>query len=127
MALLHLIVITVGLLLMKSSSCNGQEVITEPSIILSVGASASVPCTYEDRVFAVSWKKSQLGALAAEEDVVVLDAQSTPNMRIYHMNGFNITDDYSLTIADVSFQDEGRYFCIVSDYATGTLIRGHTD
>ncbi|XP_071477333.1 ABC transporter G family member 20-like [Diadema antillarum] len=43
------------------------------------------------------------------------------------MDRFNITSDYALTIEDVEFQDEGRHFCIVSDYATGTLITGYTD
>ena len=45
----------------------------------------------------------------------------------YDGGRFNITDDYSLVIHDVSVEDGGRYICSVADLKTGQVFRNYTN
>ena len=45
----------------------------------------------------------------------------------YDRGRYNMTNDYSLIIHDVSVEDEGTYICEVSDFETGRVFRNYTN
>ena len=45
----------------------------------------------------------------------------------YDAGRYNVTNDFSLLIHDVSVKDEGRYICEVSDFETGRVFRNYTN
>ena len=45
----------------------------------------------------------------------------------YDEGRYNMTNDYSLIIHDVSVEDEGRYICEISDFETGQVFRNYTE
>ena len=81
-------------------------------------------CDFYGDPFAVYWKKGH-------------DPETSPNLIVMHgktKSGTCVDDgscdiddtDFSLIIRNVSFQDEGRYICEVSNYK-GILIHNCTD
>ncbi|XP_071493365.1 tyrosine-protein phosphatase non-receptor type substrate 1-like [Diadema antillarum] len=118
MADLHFIFVYLPLLLATPGLSSSQMVVTGSNITLVSGTSASIPCEYDKTVGLVSWQKGDLGSSAASEDLVILDKRSPSVKRTGDDDRFNITDAYSLKIHNISWQDEGRYFCTVYDFAT---------
>ncbi|XP_072166138.1 uncharacterized protein [Diadema setosum] len=103
-------------------------VITDARRVLQYGNRAILRCRYEKVVYVVSWRKGDEYANA--QPVVALDTRYEVNQRQfgdgYDQGWYNISDDYSLVISSARIQDGGKYYCVVSDLATGRLLVNST-
>eukprot|EP00057_Strongylocentrotus_purpuratus_P025216 XP_011679690.1 PREDICTED: uncharacterized protein LOC105445624 [Strongylocentrotus purpuratus] len=101
---------------------------TIPEITVTFAEEGLLKCAYERKSFAVYWRfvsDSSYGDL-----LVVLDQYYQVGERSgpgYDEGRYNMTNDYSLIIHDVSVEDEGRYICEVSDFETGQVFRNYTN
>ncbi|XP_071510272.1 roundabout homolog 2-like, partial [Diadema antillarum] len=102
-------------------------VITDDRRVLQYGERAILRCQYEEPVYGVSWRKG--GEYTEAEPLVALDLFYEVNQREgpgYDKGWYNISEDYSLVINSARIRDRGRYFCAVSDLATGRLLVNST-
>eukprot|EP00057_Strongylocentrotus_purpuratus_P006280 XP_011660754.1 PREDICTED: uncharacterized protein LOC105436663 [Strongylocentrotus purpuratus] len=92
------------------------------------GEEGLLKCAYERKAYAVYWKflsdSSSINLLVVLDQHYQVGERSGPG---YDEGRFNITNDYSLLIHDVSVEDEGRYICEVSDFETGQVLRNYTN
>ena len=101
---------------------------TIPSVTLKEGSEAELKCEYERDALAVFWKYGFDYQTA--DRVVILDLQNQKGEKSgpgYASGRFDITDEFSLVIVEVRVEDEGRYYCEVSDNELGVVFRNHTD
>ena len=111
-----------------SPGVSAEPVTTQPTAVLLEGITGTLPCLVEIEPYAVFWSKGPTHSTA--ERLVAIDQYDKVGERSgegYELGLFNITNDFSLVIYEVKAQDEGRYYCEVSDVKTGTRFRDHTD
>ena len=99
-----------------------------PSVALEEGSRAELLCDYQRDAIAVYWKKGNTSSTAVY--VIILDLQYNKGQRSgpgYEEGRFYMTDNYTLIIEEVRVDDEGRYFCEVSDDLLGKIFRNYTD
>eukprot|EP00057_Strongylocentrotus_purpuratus_P015729 XP_011670203.1 PREDICTED: uncharacterized protein LOC105441089 [Strongylocentrotus purpuratus] len=101
---------------------------TIPEITVTFGEEGLLKCAYERKSFAVYWRfvsdSSYGDLLVALDQYYQVGERSGPG---YDEGRFNMTNDFSLLIHDVTVKDEGRYICEVSDFETGVVFRNYTD
>ncbi|XP_072166121.1 uncharacterized protein [Diadema setosum] len=102
-------------------------VITDKRRVVAYGDQAILRCRYEGAVYAVYWLKGDTYTDA--DRLVVLDLYYEIGERKgpgYDQGWYNISDDHSLVISSTRIRDSGKYFCVVSDLATGRLLINST-
>lgn len=85
-------------------------------------------CAYEHKAYAVFWgfqsDSSSSDLLLVKRQFYPVGKKSGPG---YDEGRFNITNDYSLLIHNVSVEDEGRYICNVADLKIGRVFSNYTN
>ena len=101
---------------------------TLPLVSAEVGSSAELACDYAHDVQTMYWsKQNQSGYF---ERIVTLENYLNNGSRTglgYETGRFEVTNNFSLVINNVKYEDEGRYLCEVLDVATGHVFGNHTD
>ena len=101
---------------------------TQKEVALQEGIRGLLPCKAERDILIVQWRRG-LSYFTATT-LVILDMSTEPAAKSgsgYMEGSFNIDKDYSLIFSDVRVIDEGRYYCVVFDLATGKLFYNYTD
>ena len=101
-------------------------VVTDPSRAFEEGSEASLSCHYDREIYYVRWETQEGNE---EISLVTLDLYDNVGERTgsgYEEGRFNITDDYSLIIKDISYEDGGIYICEVTDLSLGRVFRSNT-
>ena len=100
---------------------------TDAAITFNEGESGEISCGYEWAPNAVFWYKGQ--TYPSSKRLIALDVvhNGVKKGDGYDSGKFDTFMNYSLIIKDVSTEDSDRYFCEVSDRATGMLFRNYTD
>ena len=95
-------------------------------MILEKGSQYSLPCTYNKPVSSVMWSKgstfNQADTLAT---LIFTDGHVVERANYKHQ--IDIAEDFSLIFKNVAINQEGRYFCAVSDFETENIWYNHTD
>ena len=101
-------------------------VVTDPSRAFEGGIEAFLSCHYNREIYYVRWEKQE----GTEEiNLVTLDLYENVGKRTgpgYDEGRFNITEDYSLVIKIINYEDEGTYTCEVTDLILGRVFRNST-
>ena len=102
---------------------------TSPKLGLQEGEVGYIPCVVEQaRKYTAHWKKGDTFDNATL--LVNLDMYYNIGEKdglAYEAGTLDISENNTLIIKNVTKQDEGRYYCEVSDFETGTLHRNYTD
>ena len=104
------------------SKASRETVGTEPRVSLKVGTVASLPCKVTTKVNAVFWSR---GSDSSRRDVVSLILYENIHYRNWPDEdkvSFNISEDFSLIINNVSVDKEGIYVCELEVSATRTVL-----
>ncbi|XP_072166141.1 uncharacterized protein [Diadema setosum] len=104
-------------------------VITDARRVLQYGDQAILRCQYEEAIYIVQWKKGRTKDDSEVLVQIVLDRDSNRTQREFpprYQGWYNMTDNFSLVINSTRIQDGGRYFCLVSDLATGIPVSNST-
>ena len=108
------------------SKASRETVGTEPRVSLKAGTEASLPCKVTTKVNAVFWSR---GSDSSRRSVVALILHENVHDRIWPVEdkvSFNISEDFSLIINNVSVEKEGQYICEVEVSATRTMLSNST-
>ena len=101
---------------------------TIPEINVTSGEKGLLRCSYERKPYVVYWiftnESSSSNLLVALHQYILVGERSGPG---YDEGRFNITNDYSLLIHDVSVKDEGKYTCKVADLELNRVFLNHTN
>ncbi|XP_063959183.1 leucine-rich repeats and immunoglobulin-like domains protein 2 [Lytechinus pictus] len=92
----------------------------ESSVTLPLKQTGRVPCQVNIRPRKVSWfgsRNEMLVFIDLSKDSIVIGGTG------YKDGLFHITGEYSLVIYNVKIQQEGLYFCVVTDYDTGVTYQ----
>ena len=99
-------------------------VYTDEQAIFKKGRVGRLKCAFFGDPFAVYWKKGNDPATAS--NLVVMHGKSKSGPCLVDGSCDINATDFSLIINNVSFPDQGRYICQVSNHR-GILIHNYTD
>ena len=100
---------------------------TSSQAIVERGGSGRIPCSYQWPVESVTWSRGD--SYDQRTDIVTLNltyGKATSGWG-YDEGRFSVADDFSLLIEDIVVEDEGMYFCTVTDSAVDTPRYNDTD
>ena len=95
----------------------------EPEIILQAGQNGRIPCGLDTNVQTVTWKWGQTYEEA--NDLISRENVTGTTFEFEETTPYDIDEDNTLIIKDVSKEDRGWYFCQVTDSQNSTSFMGH--
>ena len=103
---------------------------TEPEVVLQKDIRGLLPCRVNPSVDVgiVFWTRGQ--TLSTAEIVVsmgLFGERRTKSGTGYEAGLYNIDDDFSLIIKNASLEDNGNFFCEISEKGTGALSHNRTN
>ncbi|XP_072166176.1 uncharacterized protein [Diadema setosum] len=107
-------------------SSNFEDVVS--SVELIAGERGVVPCRVTTQTaLGVFWIKA---GDPPNVYLTILHLESSPGLKSgqgYEAGLYDISNNFSLIIKDVQFEDEGQYFCDILDFATTAITRRTTN
>ena len=108
----------------------GFEVDTEPEVVLQKDTRGVLPCRVNPSVDVgiVFWSRGP--TLSTAEIVVsmgLLSERRSKSGTGYQAGLYDIDDEFSLIVINASVEDNGNFFCEISEKGSGALSHNHTN
>ena len=106
------------------SEAQASVVETQPFAELRIGSTALLSCAGNERG-TVYWNKGDNPSTA--KNLVFIDSEGEKGGPGFDEGLFDMDNNHSLVIRNVSTRTEGRYYCEAASTKTYELFRGYTD